>query len=213
MRISRSHSRRSNLSLPGFAAALVALTVTFPCAAGAQVKPEKIRIGYAARAVAHSVPFVAKEAGFFAEEGLDAEVVRTAGSIAPMALVANEVDLAIMSAYLMIPAAAQNKDVTMLGGFSRYASMVFVARPDIKSAQDLKGKIVGIQRPGDAYEKSARFALRHLGLDPDRDVQMLALGTNDVMWSRSKPAEWRRPYCRRPGPCSRARPTCILWSI
>ena len=48
MRISPSHSRRSNPSLPGFAAALVALTVTFACAAGAQVKPEKIRIGYAA---------------------------------------------------------------------------------------------------------------------------------------------------------------------
>ena len=124
----------------------------------AQTRPDKIRIGYAARAVAHSVPFVAKEAGFFAEEGIDAEIVRTAGSIAPMALVANEVDLAIMSAYLMIPVAVQNKDVVMLGGFSRYASMVFVARPDVKGAQDLKGKIVGIQRPGDAYEKSARFA-------------------------------------------------------
>ena len=151
--------------------------------APAQTKPDRIRIGYAARAVAHSVPFVAKEAGFFAEEGIDAEIVRTAGAIAPMALVANEVDLAIMSAYLMIPVAVQNKDVVMLGGFSRYASMVFVARPDVKGAQDLKGKIVGIQRPGDAYEKSARFALRHLGLDADKDVKMLALGTNDVMWS------------------------------
>jgi len=100
-----------------------------------------------------------------------------------MALVANEVDLAIMSAYLMIPVAVQNRDVVMLGGFSRYASMVFIARPEVKGAQDLKGKIVGIQRPGDAYEKSARFALRHLGLDADRDVKMLALGTNDVMWS------------------------------
>jgi ABC-type nitrate/sulfonate/bicarbonate transport system substrate-binding protein len=149
----------------------------------AQTKADKIRIGYAARAVAHSVPYVAKEAGFFAEEGIDAEIVRTAGSIAPMALVANEVDLAIMSAYLMIPVAAKNKDVVMLGGFSRYASMVFVARPEIRGSKDLKGKIVGIQRPGDAYEKSARFALRHLGLDADKDVQMLALGTNDVMWS------------------------------
>ena len=54
--------------------------------------------------------------------------------------------------------------------------------PDIKSAQDLKGKIVGIQRPGDAYEKSARFALKHIGLDADKDVKMLALGSNDVMW-------------------------------
>jgi len=150
---------------------------------GAQTKPDKLHIGYAARAVAHSVPFVAKEAGFFAEEGIEAEIVRTAGPIAPMALVANEVDLAIMSAYLMIPVAVQNKDVVMLGGFSRYASMVFVARPDVRGAQDLKGKIIGIQRPGDAYEKSARFALRHLGLDADRDVKMLALGTNDVMWS------------------------------
>jgi ABC-type nitrate/sulfonate/bicarbonate transport system substrate-binding protein len=88
-----------------------------------------------------------------------------------------------MSAYLMIPVSVQNRDVVMLGGFSRFASMVFVARPDIKSAQDLKGKIIGIQRPGDAYEKSARFALRHLGLDADRDVKMLSLGTNDVMWS------------------------------
>ncbi len=149
----------------------------------AQTRPEKIRIGYAARAVAHSVPYVAKEAGFFAEEGIDAEIVRTAGSIAPMALVANEVDLAIMSAYLMIPVAVQNKDVVMLGGFSRYASMVFVARPEVKGAQDLKSKIVGIQRPGDAYEKSARFALRHLRLDADKDVKLLALGTNDVMWS------------------------------
>ena len=163
--------------------AISVLPLLFALDASAQSKPEKLRIGYAARAVAHSVPFVAKEAGFFAEEGIDAEIVRTAGSIAPMALVANEVDLAIMSAYLMIPVAAQNKDVAMLGGFSRYASMVFVARPDVKGAADLKGKIVGIQRPGDAYEKSARFALRHLGLDADKDVQLLALGTNDVMWS------------------------------
>ena len=151
---------------------------------GAQGKTErdKLRIGYAARAVAHSVPYVAKEAGFFAEEGIDAEIIHTAGSIAPMALAANEVDMALMSAYLMIPVASQNKDIVMLGGFSRYASMVLVARPDIKNAQDLKGKIVGIQRPGDAYEKSARFALKHLGLDADKDVKMLALGSNDVMW-------------------------------
>jgi NitT/TauT family transport system substrate-binding protein len=151
--------------------------------AHSQGKPERLRIGYAARAVAHSVPYVAKEAGFFGEEGINAEIIHTAGSIAPMALVANEVDMTIMSAYLMIPVSTQNRDVVMLGGFSRYATMVFVARPDIKSAQDLKGKIVGIQRPGDAYEKSARFALKHLGLDADKDIKMLSLGSNDVMWS------------------------------
>jgi ABC-type nitrate/sulfonate/bicarbonate transport system substrate-binding protein len=150
---------------------------------GAQNKPERLRIGYAARAVAHSVPFVAKEAGLFAEEGINAEIIHTTGSIAPMALMANEVDMTIMSAYLMIPVSSQNRDVVMLGGFSRYASMVLVARPEVRSAQDLKGKIIGIQRPGDAYEKRARFALKHIGLDADKDVKMLFLGSNDVMWS------------------------------
>ena len=82
----------------------------------AQIKPDKLRIGYAARAVAHSVPFVSKEAGFFAEEGINAEIIHTAGSIAPMALAANEVDMAIMSAYLMIPVSTQNRDIVMLGG-------------------------------------------------------------------------------------------------
>ena len=38
-----------------------------------------------------------------------------------MALIANEVDFAMMSAFLMIPVSVQNRDVTMLGGFSRYA--------------------------------------------------------------------------------------------
>src|SRR5678815_599414 len=78
-----------------------------------QTKAEKLRIGYAARAVAHSVPFVAKEAGFFAEEGINAEIIHTAGSIAPMALAANEVDMTIMSAYLMIPVSAQNRDIAV----------------------------------------------------------------------------------------------------
>ena len=59
------------------------LVVVSSFAAHAQTKPEKLRIGYAARAVAHSVPFVAKEAGFFAEEGIDAEVIRTAGQLRP----------------------------------------------------------------------------------------------------------------------------------
>ena len=153
--------------------------------AAAQGKPEKekFRIGYAARAVAHSVPYVAKEAGLFAEEGLDAEIVRTAGNIAPMALVANEVDFAIMSAFLAIPVSVQNRDVVMLGGFSRYATMVLVARPEIRNPKDLKGKVVGLQRPGDAYEKNARIALRHLGLDMDKDVTALSLGSNEVMWT------------------------------
>ena len=79
--------------------------VSVPGAASAQAKPEKekIRIGYAARVVAHSIPYLAAQAGLFREEGLQVDVVQTAGSVAPMALIAGEVDFSIMSAFLLIP--------------------------------------------------------------------------------------------------------------
>jgi NitT/TauT family transport system substrate-binding protein len=167
----------------------LALAFAFLClsysVANAQGKPEKerIRIGYAARAVVHSIPYVTKEAGLFREEGIQVEVVRTAGSIAPMTLVSGDVEFSIMSAFLLIPVSVQYRDLVMLAGFTRYASMFFVSRPEISTTNDLRGKIVGLQRPGDAYEKNARFALRHLGLDPDKDVKFLYLGSNEVMWT------------------------------
>ena len=70
--------------------------------AGAQGKPEKekIRIGYAARAVTHSIPYLANEAGLFRDEGLQVEIVRTAGAVSPMALISGDTDFATMSAFL-----------------------------------------------------------------------------------------------------------------
>jgi NitT/TauT family transport system substrate-binding protein len=161
------------------------LLIAMSAPAFAQGKPEKerIHIGYAARAVVHSIPFVTKEAGFFREEGIQAEVVRTAGNVAPMTLVSGDVEFSIMSAFLLLPAAVQYKDLVMLAGFTRYASMTLVARPEIAGANDLRGKIIGLQRPGDAYEKNARVAVRHLGLDPDKDVKFLYVGSNEVMWT------------------------------
>lgn len=163
--------------------ALSLLAFSSPSIAQGKPEKERIRIGYAARAVVHSIPYVTREAGFFREEGLQVEVVRTAGNVAPMTLVSGDVEFSIMSAFLLLPAAVQERDLVMLAGFTRYASMYLVARPEISTANDLRGKIVGLQRPGDAYEKNARVALRHLGLDPDKDVKFLYLGSNEVMWT------------------------------
>ena len=152
--------------------------------AGAQGTPEKekIRIGYAARAVTHAIPYLANEAGLFRDEGLQVEVVRTAGAVSPMALISGDTDFATMSAFLLIPVSVRNQEVVMLGGLTRYATMTLVSRPEIRTAKDLTGGVIGLQRPGDAYEKNARSALQHLKLNPDKDVKFLYLGTNEAMW-------------------------------
>ncbi|HXG50189.1 MAG TPA: ABC transporter substrate-binding protein [candidate division Zixibacteria bacterium] len=161
---------------------LLAWSAAAPLAAQGRPEKERIRIGYAARAVTHSIPFLASEAGLFREEGLQVEVVRTAGAVSPMALISGDTDFATMSAYLLIPVSVRNRDVAMLAGLTRYASMTLVSRPEIRSAKDLAGAVIGLQRPGDAYEKNARAALQHLGLSPDRDVKFLYLGSNEAMW-------------------------------
>lgn len=152
----------------------------------AQGKPEKerIRIGYSVQSAVFSIPIVAREAGLFREEGIQIEFIRTPGSLAPMVLISEEVDFSIMSAFLLIPAAVRGGgDPVMLGGFStRFAGRMLVSRPEVRTAKELRGKIVGIQRPGDAVEKMARFALQHLGLDPDKDVKLNYLGSDDVLW-------------------------------
>ncbi|HXK26762.1 MAG TPA: ABC transporter substrate-binding protein [Candidatus Binatia bacterium] len=149
-------------------------------------KPEKnrIRIGYSVQSATFSIPFLAIEAGLFRNEGLEVEFIRTPGSLAPMVLVSQDVDFSIMSAFILIPAAVRYKDPVILGGFStRFTGTTLVSRPEIRSAKDLRGKIVGVQRPGDAVERNARFALRHLGLNPDKDVKLIYFGSNEVLWS------------------------------
>jgi ABC-type nitrate/sulfonate/bicarbonate transport system substrate-binding protein len=86
--------------------------------AGAQGKPEKekIRIGYAARAVTHAIPYLANEAGLFRDEGLQVEVVRTAGAVSPMALISGDTDFATMSAFLLIRCLFGTKKWSCLAG-------------------------------------------------------------------------------------------------
>jgi ABC-type nitrate/sulfonate/bicarbonate transport system substrate-binding protein len=164
----------------------ISLLVVFEGAFAQDEKLEKdrIRIGYSVQSTTFSIPFIATEAGIFRDEGIEVEFIRTPGSIAPMVLLSQDVDFSIMSAFLLIPAAVRQKDPVILGGFStRFTGTTFWSRPEIRTPKDLRGKIVGVQRPGDAVEMNARFALHHLGLNPDTDIKLIYFGSNEVLWS------------------------------
>ena len=52
-----------------------------------------------------------------------------------------------------------------------------VSKPEIKSADDLRGKVIGTGRPGALAETMVRYVLRSkLNLVPDRDVKLLPVG-------------------------------------
>ena len=91
------------------------------------------------------------------------------------ALIANEVDVIQISAVPLINASLRGFDVVFIAGMLNTMIWDLYARPEIKSAEQLKGKIVGTERPGSPVAYGTLVALRKLGLTP-KDVQLRILG-------------------------------------
>jgi NitT/TauT family transport system substrate-binding protein len=61
-------------------------------------------------------------------------------------------------------------------GFAGRPLHVLIARPEINSPKDLKGKIIGVDSVAGTVDYLSRVALRHFGLEPDRDVTIVVTG-------------------------------------
>jgi ABC-type nitrate/sulfonate/bicarbonate transport system substrate-binding protein len=119
--------------------------------------------------------WMAKESGAFAKAGLDVEMISMSSTLALPALLANEVDVIQVSAAPVITASLRGADVVFIAGMLNTMIWDLYARPEIKNAEQLKGKIVGTDRPGSPVAYGTLVALRKLGLT-SRDVQLRAFG-------------------------------------
>jgi ABC-type nitrate/sulfonate/bicarbonate transport system substrate-binding protein len=144
----------------------------------------KIIIGHAA-VNSRVVPlWIAQEQGFFAKNGLDAEVVfiRT-GPILISALTAGRINIGYAAGEaLVLAAAASGADVKLIAAFTSRFNHDVVARPGITRPQDLRGKRFGVQSIGGGMWMRAMLALEQLGLEPERDgIQLLVLGDQTIL--------------------------------
>src|SRR6185503_15128726 len=119
--------------------------------------------------------WMAKESGGFAKEGLDVEMISMSSTLALPALIANEVDAIQISAVPLINASLRGFDPIFIAGMLNTMIWDLYARPEIKSAEQLKAKIVGTERPGSPVAYGTLVALRKLGLTA-KDVQLRILG-------------------------------------
>jgi NitT/TauT family transport system substrate-binding protein len=119
--------------------------------------------------------WMAKETGGFAKEGLDVEMISLSSALALPALIANEVDVIQVSAAPVITASVRGFDAIFVAGLLNTMIWDLYARPEIKSAEQLKGKIVGTDRPGSPVAYGTAVALRKLGLT-SKYVQLRILG-------------------------------------
>jgi NitT/TauT family transport system substrate-binding protein len=134
-----------------------------------------LRIAYLFTSGTMASMWMAKEAGGLAKEGLDVEMISMSSTLALPALIANEVDIIQISAVPLINASLRGFDVVFVAGMLNTMIWDFYAQPEIKSAEQLKGKVVGTERPGSPVAYGTLVALRKLGLTP-KDVQLRPLG-------------------------------------
>jgi ABC-type nitrate/sulfonate/bicarbonate transport system substrate-binding protein len=138
---------------------------------------ERIRIGYSSISGSYIGLWIAHDAGFFAKEGLEDQIILIpSGSQLAQVVVAGEVDIAALNGSSAMAAALQGADIKIIGNTTNKLIFSIYARPEIKSVEDLKGKKIGITRFGSATDISARFALAKFNIQPQKDVTILPMG-------------------------------------
>jgi len=141
----------------------------------AQSPRKKIRLSLSSTTVALLPTFAAFDKGFFRDEGFDVELIQMPATLASTALMTSDLDYngAVSG---VISAAVQGRPVKCLI-FAVARPLVFLfSRKEIKEPRDLRGKKVAGSTPGASATLLAMQALRHVGLEPGKDVSILPMG-------------------------------------
>ena len=146
---------------------------------------DKIRIGVPELNAQFAPLALAEKKGFFREDGLQGEVIRINPTVALAALVSGELDYWTVIGN-SVAAAIQGVPLRVLACYVPGSPSALIARPEYKSVPELRGKAVGLNTSGGALESTARLIFKHFGLDPDKEIRFLALGTSERRLSAMK---------------------------
>ena len=117
---------------------------------------------------------VAQDFGFFGAEGLDVKIVLIRGGPTAMAaLVGGGVDYTLVAGVAAVRAIAQNAPMQIISGLQPYMDYTLLGAKNIRSVNDLKGKVVGVTGPGGIAEFAAVEGLAKKGLVRYRDYKIL----------------------------------------
>jgi ABC-type nitrate/sulfonate/bicarbonate transport system substrate-binding protein len=121
--------------------------------------------------------YVAAEAGLFKSYGLEVLPVQfSGGTQSLMALISGDVQLNTSGGPAAINAMMKGGGVVIIATNVGVFPYILYAHPAIKTAEDLTGKRVGVAGLGGVTHFAMLYALRKLGLNPDSDVTMTAMG-------------------------------------
>src|ERR1043166_2099577 len=119
--------------------------------------------------------YLAKEFGYFRDEGLDPQLIVMNSDLSVKALVTGEVNFSSSTASIA-KAASLEFPVKIVVSFFNGSDFSLVVKPEIKTPKDLKCRILAISRFGSAADSDLREALKHFGIDSTKDVKIIPVG-------------------------------------
>lgn len=135
----------------------------------------KVHVSAPSRSLTWFPAHLTREKGFYRAEGLDVDFIVMKPQVALQALIAGDVGYTTALGSTM-RAGIRGLPLRVVMTIADKPLFALMARPGITSVEELKGKLVGISSFGASSDTLARAVLRRHGLDPNRDVKILALG-------------------------------------
>jgi NitT/TauT family transport system substrate-binding protein len=136
---------------------------------------EKVRISVTNYNMSYLAAGVAAKKGFFREEGLDPEIIRMNFNVAMSALINGEVDYTMIFGSV-VRAAMRGIPVKVVAVLIDSPPYALISKPELKSIKALAGRNLGIGVYGSTNDVVARMMLEHSGINPDKDVKIVAFG-------------------------------------
>jgi ABC-type nitrate/sulfonate/bicarbonate transport system substrate-binding protein len=140
--------------------------------------PASLTMGFSNIAGGELAVWYAVDKGAFSSRNLQVDAQLVAGGANTMAaLLAGQLQIADAGGSEALSAVASGADLVVVATLSPVYPYVFEVVPEIQTTQDLIGKKIGVATLGGSADIATRVALRQAGLDPNKDVTIVATGS------------------------------------
>ena len=135
------------------------------------------RIAYSAISGSMTVLWVTQEQGLFKRQGLDTQLLYIGGgTVVTQALIGGDVQFVRLGAAAVIQASLRGAELKMISNTVNTLIFSLIAKPEIRSPKDLKGKKIGLTRIGGSTDYALDLVLNKSGLRKGQDVAVIQTG-------------------------------------
>jgi NitT/TauT family transport system substrate-binding protein len=136
----------------------------------------KVAVGVPVLDVTQSALYVARDRGYYQKEGLEVDLILMRGGVANQALIAGNVEFTTVPT-AGLQAALQGAPLKVVLSTFHKPMFWLYSRPEIRNVKDLSGKKVAVSSLGAAGDSALRELIKKNGMDENREVAILAIGT------------------------------------